>query len=129
MTTNKTRTRKLVDAEKAFAFWEANSFHSKTEICQKFTIQLDDLGYWMKQNGKKRPDGRILGKESPRQIALKELITVALQEGKSLEWVYVEMKKANHGIGKGDIRYFTMKNNLPSLREDKPIVTSGGKYG
>ena len=129
MTTNKTRTRKLTDAEKAFAYWEQNTYLSKTEVCDKFVIQLDDLGYWMKTNGKKRPDGRVLGKESPRQVLLRDTITQAHKEGKTLEWVYDTIKGAGHSIGKGDIRYFTMKHNLPDLIEVKPLVTNGGKYG
>lgn len=130
MTTNKApRTRKLADAEKAFAYWEKNTYLSKTEVCDKFVIQLDDLGYWMKINKKARPDGRVIGKESPRQILLREKVTQALAEGKTLEWVWENIRKEGHSLGKGDIRYYTMKNNLPDLVEEKTTFTKGGKYG
>lgn len=130
MKTNKApRPSRVEDAAKAFAFWEQNSFLSKQELCEKFSLQPSDITFYMRENSKGRPDGRVVGKDSPRQVLLKEVIDKAIKGDLSLEWAYTQIKNAGHSLGKGDIRYYTMKHDLPSLREEKPIMTKGGKYG
>ena len=102
-------------AAAAYEHWLTNPYMSKTDVCIKFEIQLGDLTGWMKDNAKVRPDGRKIGKGSPRQDAIKEAYEKAIVEGKDLTWAVTYARKLTTSISKGELRYYAMKNDRPEI--------------
>lgn len=120
-----TKTKRLAEitADKeerlkaAYTFWEANPHVLVDELCKKHKTNRRDLGSWLLNNGKSRPDGRIIGKGSPRQVAIKEAYDAAAKKGQSVGWAVQFARKTAKSISPGDFRYYSMKNNLPDLKE------------
>jgi hypothetical protein len=106
----------------AYAFWEKNPHILVDDLCKKFKTNRKDLGAWLLNNGKPRPDGRIIGKGSPRQLAIKEAYEVAAKKGETVGWAERYAEAKGFHVGKGDIRYYAMKNNLPDLKEAPPSM-------
>jgi hypothetical protein len=101
----------------AYTFWEKNPHMLVDDLCKQFKTNRKDLGSWLLNNSKGRPDGRIIGKGSPRQVAIKEAYEAAAKKGQSVGWAVTFAKKTATSISPGDFRYYAMKNNLPDLKE------------
>ena len=126
----KERVRKIKESARAYEYWLANPTFSKTEVCNSFKVQLDDLAYWMKVNGKPRPDGKVVGKGSPRQVALRHAYESAIEQKQDLEWALALAKKSFSSISRGDICYYWIKNELTPLPEGTRLNRlSATKYG
>ena len=108
------RSNQTVAAD-AYEHWLTNPHMSKTDVCIKFEIQLGDLTGWMKDNAKVRPDGRKIGKGSPRQDAIRKSYEKAIAEGKDLTWAVTYARTLTTSISKGELRYYAMKNDRPEI--------------
>lgn len=115
MTPKTLRRSNQVEAATAYAHWLTSPYMSKTDVCIKFKIQLGDLTGWMKDNSKVRPDGRKIGKGSPRQDAIRESYEKAVAEGKDLTWAVTYARTLTTSISKGELRYYAMKNDRPEI--------------
>lgn len=110
-----TREQKL---KSAYDFWKENPFTLVDELVIKFKTNKKDLGTYLKDNNLSRPDGRIIGKDSPRQQAIKASYEAALKAGETPGWAERYARdKFGAKTNKGDYRYYGMKNELPPLRE------------
>jgi hypothetical protein len=107
---------------KAYAFWESNPGILVDDLCKQFKTNRKDLSAWLLNNGKGRPDGRIIGKGSPRQMMIKEAYEAARAKGETVGWAERYAEAKGFHVGKGDIRYYSMKNDLPDLKEGKPSI-------
>lgn len=119
----KTSIKRLTPAEKAanvgeaYAFWEKNPHMLVEDLCRKFRTNRKDLGAWLLNNGKSRPDGRVIGKGSPRQLMIKEAYEAARKKNETVGWAERYAEAKGFKVGKGDFRYYSMKNDLPDLLE------------
>jgi hypothetical protein len=110
-----TKEQKL---KSAYDFWKENPHTQVGDLVIKFKTNKKDLGTYLKDNSLPRPDGRIIGKESPRQQAIKASYEAAHKAGETPGWAERYARdKFGMRIQKGDIRYYAMKNSLPDLRE------------
>lgn len=107
--------------QNAYAFWEKNHHMLVDDLCKQFKTNRKDLSAWLLNNGKGRPDGRIIGKGSPRQVAIKEAYEAAAKKGQTVGWAVLFARKSAKSISPGDFRYYAMKNNLPDLKEAPPL--------
>lgn len=128
MQTRKKKPR-LVEAEKAYQHWEKHDYLSQQDLCNMFKIQRDDIRDWMKANGKSRPDGQVRGKDSPRQVAIREAYDLAVKGGHDIGWALKQLRQQGSTAGKGDIRYYAMKAGLPDLPEVPTNRLTSSKYG
>lgn len=101
----------------AYTFWEQNPYMLVDDLCRKFKTTRKDLSDWLLNNGKTRPDGRVIGKGSPRQVAIKDAYEAASKKGHTVGWAVQLARKSAKSISPGDFRYYSMKNNLPDLKE------------
>jgi len=108
--------------QEAYAFWEKNPHILVDDLCKKHRTNRKDLGAWLLNNSKPRPDGRIIGKGSPRQMAIKEAYEAARAKGETVGWAERYAEKKGFHVGKGDIRYYAMKNDLPDLKEGQASI-------
>jgi len=107
----------------AYEFWKQNPHTIVDELVVKFKTNRRDWSDYVTANALPRPDGRIIGKGSPRQRAIKASYEAALKASQTPGWAE-RYAKSEFGmrIQKGDIRYYAMKNNLPDLREVEPVL-------
>jgi hypothetical protein len=121
MTTTKKRPVEIIPKEErvksAYTFWEQNPYMLVDDLCRKFKTTRKDLSDWLLNNGKPRPDGRVIGKGSTRQVAIKEAYEAAAKKGQTVGWAVQLARKSAKSISPGDFRYYSMKNNLPDLKE------------
>ena len=117
MTPKILRRSNQAEAATAYAHWLTSPYMSKTDVCIKFKIQLGDLTGWMKDNSKVRPDGRKIGKGSPRQDSIKQAYEEAVAKGKDIGWAVAYARTLTTSISKGELRYYGMKNDRPELPE------------
>jgi hypothetical protein len=118
--TNKTRLTpegKEQALQAAYAFWEKNTHILVDDLCRQFKTNRKDLSAWLLNNSKARPDGRIIGKGSPRQLAIKEAYEAARAKNETVGWAERYAEAKGFTVGKGDIRYYAMKADLPDLLE------------
>lgn len=102
----------------AYDFWTKNPFTQVGELVVKFKTNKKDLATYLKDNKLGRPDGRIIGKDSPRQQAIKASYEAALKANETPGWAERYARdKFGAKTNKGDYRYYGMKNELPPLRE------------
>lgn len=115
-----TKAEKL---KSAYDFWRQNPHTLVDELVVKFKTNRRDFSDYLTSNALPRPDGRIIGKGSPRQQAIKASYEAAAKANETPGWAE-RYAKAEFGmrIQKGDIRYYAMKNNLPDLREVESTV-------
>lgn len=121
--------------KQAYEHWVKNPHLSLTDLGDKFVVSPDNIRYWVKANGHKRPDGLGFRPEvSDRKRAIIDAYNAAIKEGKDIGWAVV---KANEGrssksVNKGDFTYYAVKNDLPELPPSKPQTDSylpSSKYG
>lgn len=117
------------EAEAAYKFWLTRPHDFQTHICEQFKIQVCDLTLYMKDNKLKRPDGRVLGKGSDRQLAIAEACKEAHAKGKDMVWAMAYARARATSIQKGDLRYYCLKNDLPDLAEPPPFRMAVTKHG
>jgi len=118
--TNKTRLTpegKEQALQAAYAFWEKNTHILVDDLCKQFKTNRKDLSAWLLNNSKARPDGRIIGKGSPRQLAIKDAYEAARAKNETSLWAARYAAAQGFTVGKGDIRYYSMKADLPDLQE------------
>lgn len=108
---------KKAQLAKAYEFWAKNPHMQKQDLCLRLGIHGSEFGYWMHINGKERPDGLKHGKGSPRQKAIKDAYEATLARKGTVLEALKEARKFSPSVGKGDILYYGVKNNLPPLAE------------
>ena len=124
MTSNpiKTESRKapsltLAACVAAYEHWKQNPHILKDELVAKFKASNRTLQDYMKANNLGRPDGRVIGKGSPRQMMIKEAYEAARAKDETVGWAERYAEAKGFKVGKGDFRYYSMKNDLPDLKE------------
>ena len=121
MTRNKTEqqrgAQKFANCQAAYEHWKKNPHMLKDELVVQFKTSHRSLQEYMKANGLGRPDGRVIGKGSPRQLMIKEAYEAAHAKGESVGWAERYAKERGINAEKGDFRYYAMKNDLPYLAE------------
>jgi hypothetical protein len=102
----------------AYDFWKQNPHTLVEDLVRQFKTNRRDFGDYLKANGLARPDGRVIGKGSPRQQAIKASYEVASEANETAGWAERYARDTfNQKADKGDFRYYAMKNGLPDLRE------------
>lgn len=109
---------KVAIVEKAYEFWKKNPHLHLEELCRSQGMDKRDMNVYLKATGKPRADGRVIGKDSPRQKALRAAYEAAIKLNETPGWAErYALEKFGQKTNKGDYRYYTMKNDLPPLRE------------
>ena len=113
MTPNTAAKMKVV-----YEHWKANPHLLLDELRECKGGNRKDLNQYMKENGLSRPDGRVIGKGSPRQQSIKASYEAAIKADETPGWAQ-RYARETYGIkaDKSDFRYYAMKNDLPYLRE------------
>ena len=107
----------------AYDFWKQNPYMLVDELVIKFKTNRRDWSDYVTANSLPRPDGRVIGKGSPRQQAIKEAFLAATRANETPGWAQRYAKdKLGQKTDKGDYRYYAMKNNLPDLREFESVI-------
>lgn len=102
----------------AYNFWTENQHILVDDLVRKFKTNRRSLSEYMKAQGLARPDGRVIGKGSPRQQAIKASYEAAIKANETPGWAERYARdNFNQKADKGDFRYYAMKNDLPYLRE------------
>jgi hypothetical protein len=118
MKTERRMTPKTQDKMKAvYEHWKANPHLLLVELTACKGGNRKDLNVYMKENNLPRPDGRVLGGGSPRQVAIKDAYEEAAKKGQTVGWAVLLARKTAKSISPGDFRYYSMKNGLPDLPE------------
>lgn len=107
---------------KAYAYWKNNPNMILDDLFRASGGNRRDLNIYMKLKGLGRPDGRVIGKESPRQVMLKKAYEAAKVKDETTGWAERYAEAKGFKIGKGDFRYYAMKNDLPYLREGAATI-------
>lgn len=109
---------KVAVVVKAYEFWKQNPHLLMDELCRSQGTNKRDLNLYLKATGKPRADGRVIGKDSPRQQALRAAYEAARRLDETPGWAErYALEKFGQKTNKGDYRYYAMKNDLPPLRE------------
>lgn len=109
--------------KQAYDFWSKNPHSKVDDLVLQFKTNRRSLLEWMKSNNLARPDGKVIGKASPRQQAIKESYEAAIKANETPGWAERYAKKHfDQNTDKGDYRYYAMKNDLPPLREHTPTM-------
>jgi hypothetical protein len=109
---------KVADVKKTYEFWKQNPHLHLEELCRSQGLDKRDMNVYLKATGLPRADGRVIGKDSPRQKALRATYEVAIKLNETPGWAErYAFEKFGQKTNKGDYRYYTMKNDLPPLRE------------
>ena len=102
----------------AYDFWKKNPHTLVDDLVKQFKTNRRDLSDYLKANNLGRPDGRIIGKGSPRQQAIKASYEAAIKANETPGWAErYALEQFGQKADKGDFRYYAMKNDLPYLRE------------
>lgn len=110
-----TKEQKL---KSAYEYWQKNPHILVEDLVRNFKTNRRDLSDFLKANGLGRPDGRVIGKGSPRQQAIKASYEAAVKANETPGWAERYARdNFNQKADKGDFRYYAMKNDLPPLRE------------
>ncbi len=113
---------KLARMEKTYEFWKQNPHLLMDELCRSQGTNKRDLNLYLKATGKPRADGRVIGKDSPRQQALRAAYEAARRLDETPGWAErYALEKFGQKTNKGDYRYYAMKNDLPPLREPPSV--------
>ena len=73
---NPTKEQKL---KSAYEYWQKNPHILVDDLVRTFKTNRRDLSDFLKANSLGRPDGRVIGKGSPRQQAIKASYEAALK--------------------------------------------------
>jgi len=102
----------------AYEYWGKNPHILVEDLVRQFKTNRRDLQDFLKANSLGRPDGRVIGKGSPRQQAIKASYEAAVKADETPGWAERYARdNFNQKADKGDFRYYAMKNDLPYLRE------------
>lgn len=116
---NLTKEQKL---KSAYEYWQKNPHILVDDLVRNFKTNRRDLSDFLKANNLGRPDGRVIGKGSPRQQAIKASYEAAIKANETPGWAERYARdNFNQKADKGDFRYYAMKNDLPPLREVEAI--------
>jgi hypothetical protein len=117
------RSTKAEKLKSAYDFWVQNPHTSVDELVIQFKTNRRDWSDYLTANALPRPDGRIIGKGSPRQQAIKDAYEAAVKANETPGWAQRYAKeKFGQKSDKGDYRYYAMKNGLPDLREFESTI-------
>ena len=123
---NPTKEEKL---KSAYEYWKKNPHTLVEDLVHLHKTNRRDFSVYLKAHKLPRADGRIIGKGSPRQQAIKDAYEAAAKANETPLWA--ERYATEHfgqNTDKSDYRYYAMKNGLPDLREaTKPKVDSPHK--
>ena len=109
---------KVARMQKVYAFWKQNPYLLMDELCRSQGTNKRDLNIYLKATGLPRADGKVIGKDSPRQKALRAAYEAAVKADETPGWAErYALEKFGQKTNKGDYRYYAMKNDLPPLRE------------
>ena len=112
---NQTKEEKL---KSAYEHWRKNPHILVDDLVRNFKTNRRDLSDYLKANKLGRPDGRVIGKGSPRQQAIKASYEAAIKANETPGWAERYARdNFDQKTDKGDFRYYAMKNYLPYLRE------------
>jgi len=112
---NPTKEQKL---KSAYEYWQKNPHILVDDLVRTFKTNRRDLSDFLKANSLGRPDGRVIGKGSPRQQAIKASYEAAVKANETPGWAERYARdNFDQKADKGDFRYYAMKNDLPPLRE------------
>jgi hypothetical protein len=112
---NQTKEEKL---KSAYEYWQKNPHILVDDLVRNFKTNRRDLSDYLKSNKLGRPDGRVIGKGSPRQQAIKASYEAAIKANETPGWAERYARdNFDQKTDKGDFRYYAMKNDLPYLRE------------
>jgi len=116
------RQRKMTPNAKAtmasvYEHWKANPHLIIDELTALKGGNRRDLNDYMRELNLPRPDGRVLGKSSLRQVAIREAYEEAAKKKQTVGWAVLLARKQASSISPGDFRYYAMKNSLPDLPE------------
>lgn len=100
-----------------YEHWKANPHLILDELTACKGGNRRDLNQYMKEENLPRPDGRVLGKASSRQQAIKDAYEEAAKKNQTVGWAVLLARKSAKSVSPGDFRYYSMKNNLPDLPE------------
>lgn len=120
--------KKLATLASAWSHWEKNPHLQKQELFIQFGIHRKEFNQWMKDNNKSRPDGRLDGKDSPRQQAIREAYAKAIEAKQNMAWAVAYARKTCDSIRPPELRYYAMKNDLAPLEEPAPQRSVADKY-
>lgn len=116
------KPRKMTPKTKAtmaavYAHWKANPHLILDELTACKGGNRRDLNEYMREMNLPRPDGRVLGQPSSRQVAIREAYEEAAKKKQTVGWAVLLARKSAKSVSPGDFRYYSMKNNLPDLPE------------
>jgi hypothetical protein len=112
---NQTKEERL---KSAYEHWQKNPHILVDDLVRNFKTNRRDLSDYLKTNKLGRPDGRVIGKGSPRQQAIKASYEAAINANETPGWAERYARdNFDQKADKGDFRYYAMKNDLPYLRE------------
>lgn len=108
----------IIKMASVYEYWKANPHLKLDELRECKGGNRKDLNQYMKENNLARPDGRVIGKGSPRQQSIKASYEAALKAEETPGWAQ-RYARETFGIkaDKSDFRYYAMKNDLPYLKE------------
>lgn len=102
----------------AYEDWKKNPHYLLFDLVSKYKTNRRDFSEFLKRHKLPRPDGRVIGKGSPRQQAIKAAYEAAHKVNETPGWAErYALEKFGQKADKGDFRYYAMKNDLPALRE------------
>jgi hypothetical protein len=111
-------TPKEQKLKSAYEFWQKNPHMLVDDLVRQCKTNRRDLSDYLKAHSLPRPDGRVIGKGSPRQQAIKASYEAAMKANETPGWAERYAKEQfGQKTDKGDYRYYAMKNGLPDLRE------------
>jgi hypothetical protein len=113
----KSPSLKLAACVAAYEYWKKNPHVLMDDLMAKFKTSRRTFQDYIHVNNLPRADGRVLGKGSPRQQMIKEAYDLAYSKGETVGWAERYAEAKGFHVGKGDIRYYSMKNGLPDLKE------------
>ena len=116
------KLRKMTPKSKAtmaalYEHWKANPHLIIPELTAVKGGNRRDLNDYMREMNLPRPDGRVLGKASSRQVAIREAYEEASKKKQTVGWAVLLARKSAKSVSPGDFRYYSMKNSLPDLPE------------
>jgi hypothetical protein len=108
----------IIKMASVYEYWKANPHLKLDELRECKGGNRKDLNQYMKENGLTRPDGRVIGKGSPRQQAIKASYEAAIKANETPGWAQRYARDTfSIKADKSDFRYYAMKNDLPYLKE------------
>lgn len=128
MTTNQTtkpKTQLQVDCQRGYDYWVKNKTLRLVEVAEYAKVSADVMRYYIKANKLQRPNANVV---NHRKDWIIKSYHEAVKNGKDVNWA---VNLANNAlgrktIGRCDLNYYAMKNELPDLPQPD-FISKGGQ--